>query len=512
MATPQVAGVAALSVAGEGERTTAQLRRAIAAVDVGPAGDDGYTGQGRLRALKTVGIETNAPPSVDVVAPGDGATASGVVEVRVDVSDPDDPPADLTVNVTVAGDHIEARYDAADGRYEADWNTTTAAEDATATVAATVTDPDGASASAAVEVTVDNRNAPPSVRIERPANGSLLDGPTRVSVHASDPESPPEDIAVGVRAVGPETVTLNAIREDGGRFATTLNASAVPAGDYRLEATATDPAGASATATRTVTAGPVARVSGVGVAVPERFPYDRAVPVRVEVGIESAGGENMTAPVTVTISASVPIDPNGPRSVTVTRELRTGERTELTRRLVTNRSRNATVTVSVRTDAGGPAVERTRSVRPVAGDVVLSTLDGRRVADLDRDGTVDDLTGDDRVTLADAVVLDATNVSGLDPAERAALDHTGDGVVSRADAHRLAERAGAGDALPSDPDGDGLYEDVDGDGQFSVLDVAWLLEAFDGDGAWVTTVPERADANGDGRLDVLDVAALLEEL
>jgi len=65
---------------------------------------------------------------------------------------------------------------------------------------------------------------------------------------------------------------------------------------------------------------------------------------------------------------------------------------------------------------------------------------------------------------------------------------------------------------PRDLDGDGLYEDVDGDGQFSVLDVAWLLEAFDGDGAWVTTVPERADANGDGRLDVLDVAALLEEL
>jgi PKD repeat protein len=67
-----------------------------------------------------------------------------------------------------------------------------------------------------------------------------------------------------------------------------------------------------------------------------------------------------------------------------------------------------------------------------------------------------------------------------------------------------------GDRPPADLDGDGRYEDTDGNGQFSILDVATLLEAYDG------PIVERNavafDFSADGRISILDVAVLLDEL
>lgn len=67
-----------------------------------------------------------------------------------------------------------------------------------------------------------------------------------------------------------------------------------------------------------------------------------------------------------------------------------------------------------------------------------------------------------------------------------------------------------GEAPANDLDGDGVFEDVNGDGQFSIVDVATLLEGLQRDDLAGAT--EAFDANRDGRFSIVDVATLLRDL
>jgi hypothetical protein len=62
----------------------------------------------------------------------------------------------------------------------------------------------------------------------------------------------------------------------------------------------------------------------------------------------------------------------------------------------------------------------------------------------------------------------------------------------------------------TDPDNDGLYEDLNGDGQFTITDVATLLNEYTGDD--VSNNSAQFDFNDDGSVTITDVAELLSEL
>jgi hypothetical protein len=63
---------------------------------------------------------------------------------------------------------------------------------------------------------------------------------------------------------------------------------------------------------------------------------------------------------------------------------------------------------------------------------------------------------------------------------------------------------------PTDPDDDGLYEDVNGDGKFNIVDVQALFANLDDE--TVQNYPDAYDFNGDGSVDVVDVQKLYNEV
>ncbi|SEG58615.1 Pectate lyase superfamily protein [Halobellus limi] len=95
-------------------------------------------------------------PTVSFRAPTDGGTVSGDVPVRIDAEDGTDGATDLKVAYRVeGGSWSTAAYDADTGTYSATWDST-AVDDGTVSLEARVTDADGNTAAAAVEVVVDN--------------------------------------------------------------------------------------------------------------------------------------------------------------------------------------------------------------------------------------------------------------------------------------------------------------------------------------------------------------------
>ncbi|MFC2177428.1 LamG-like jellyroll fold domain-containing protein, partial [Actinomycetota bacterium] len=103
-------------------------------------------------------------PTVAFVVPADGATVGGVVTVELLASDPQDAAADLGVEVSVGGGPFTvAAFNAGSGRHEWDWDTASGSDGAVALVA-NVTDLDANTASASIDVTVNN--APPGAYLD----------------------------------------------------------------------------------------------------------------------------------------------------------------------------------------------------------------------------------------------------------------------------------------------------------------------------------------------------------
>lgn len=116
------------------------------------------------------------PPALEWVDPAEGETVSGDVPVAVDASDAEDPPDALTVEYRVDdGSWTVTSYDADAGNHAASWDSTTVS-DGTHTLSARVADTAGNTASAPVDVTVDNALAVETVGAE----GVTADGTTLV--------------------------------------------------------------------------------------------------------------------------------------------------------------------------------------------------------------------------------------------------------------------------------------------------------------------------------------------
>ena len=160
-AAPLVSGYVGLILSRNPCATVADVRGTLRnnAVDIGTPGYDAETGFGRIRmVVPDLGCETqDAPPTVTVSDPQEGATVAGLVEVAA-VADDDNEVTQ--VEFLVDGVSIGVDSDGTDG-WAQSWATTDVA-DGSHGVTATATDSVGQTASDSISVQVDNVNDPPT--------------------------------------------------------------------------------------------------------------------------------------------------------------------------------------------------------------------------------------------------------------------------------------------------------------------------------------------------------------
>jgi len=127
MASPHVAGVAALVWAAHPEYSASDVRNALekTAKDLGASGWDQYYGNGLVNAAAAVayGPGDTQAPVVTITDPANGSTVSGTITVRATATD--------NVGVTSVGYRIDSgatvpMSNTGSDTYEAAWNTTTA--------------------------------------------------------------------------------------------------------------------------------------------------------------------------------------------------------------------------------------------------------------------------------------------------------------------------------------------------------------------------------------------------
>ena len=159
MATPHVAGVAALVISKGNAVLPADVRKALesTAEDLGTAGRDNTFGHGLVDAARAVSWTpgpVDNPPSVSITNPLNGATVIGTINVTANAVD------DAGVNrVEFFVDDVLAGSDTA-APYEVSWNSTAVA-DGPHTIKAAAFDTKSQSSSHSVNVLVDNINNSP---------------------------------------------------------------------------------------------------------------------------------------------------------------------------------------------------------------------------------------------------------------------------------------------------------------------------------------------------------------
>jgi hypothetical protein len=177
----------------------------------------------------------NSPPSVNLTAPPDGATYTAPASITLQAS-ASDPDGSIT-KVEFLRDGTLLATDTS-APYSFTWNNVAAG---TYPLAARATDNQGAvTTSATVTVHVVPPNAPPTVTISAPADGSTFEAPATVTVAASAQDS---DGAVTRVDFYADSNPIGTATSEPFSIAWTD----VPAGSYALTARATDDAGATAT-------------------------------------------------------------------------------------------------------------------------------------------------------------------------------------------------------------------------------------------------------------------------
>jgi hypothetical protein len=161
MATPHVAGTAALLLAAGADRDQARQLLRDTARDLGPAGYDSEYGYGRIDAGAALHalLQTDTPPAVLITAPLAGATVAGTVAVQADARD---DRAIVSVEFFVDGASLGTDLDGSNG-WGVNWDTSTGA-DGTRSLAAVAIDTAGQTASDTISVTVAN-TAPPALHV-----------------------------------------------------------------------------------------------------------------------------------------------------------------------------------------------------------------------------------------------------------------------------------------------------------------------------------------------------------
>jgi subtilisin len=158
MASPHVAGVAALVMASDSSLNNEQVRARLTgtALDLGTAGRDTWYGFGLVDAKKAVGTVTppNAAPKVEIASPVNGASFDYGATISFSGSVTDDKDTDLTRNLVWTSDLQGKLYEG--GSFSA------VLDPGTHKITASVVDSGGLSGSAAVNVTINENTEPGS--------------------------------------------------------------------------------------------------------------------------------------------------------------------------------------------------------------------------------------------------------------------------------------------------------------------------------------------------------------
>lgn len=159
MATPHVAGVAALVIANGNATTPADVRRALetTADDLGVSGRDDYYGTGLVNAAAALGYSAGPIdnlPQISITSPVNGATVAGAITITTTASD--DVGVDhvdfLVDNMLINSDAIAP--------YETGWDSATV-PDGLHSIIAKVFDTAGQFATTSVYAWIDNVNNAP---------------------------------------------------------------------------------------------------------------------------------------------------------------------------------------------------------------------------------------------------------------------------------------------------------------------------------------------------------------
>ncbi len=247
MASPHAAGLAALYIASNGRASSASGVYAIrqALIDTGVAQADPDNGlalpndvdgnEENIGWAGPVGPPTpapDAPPSVTITNPADGATVSGEVTVIADASD---DVGVTQVEFFVDGGSVGADADGSDG-WSAPWDTTSYSDGAH-TARAIATDTAGQTSSDSVTVYTENVDNPPIVSIVHPANDAIVSGTVTVSADALDDNGVTQvEFFVGGSSIGVDT-------SGGNGWSASWDTAQYLDGAHTISATATDTAG-----------------------------------------------------------------------------------------------------------------------------------------------------------------------------------------------------------------------------------------------------------------------------
>lgn len=161
MATPHVAGVAALIWSANPSLTNVDIRTAMnqSALDLGSAGRDNAFGYGLVQAKAALGLlsgeEPDSPPTVTITNPANGATVSGAVGVTATASDDNGV---VSVEFFVDSESIGFGTLVSDV-WGVGWDTSVYI-DGNYTLSATATDTIGQAKTVSISVTVNNGGGP----------------------------------------------------------------------------------------------------------------------------------------------------------------------------------------------------------------------------------------------------------------------------------------------------------------------------------------------------------------
>jgi subtilisin family serine protease len=281
LASPIVAGVAALMFAANSALTPATVTQLLEATAFAPggAGYDQAYGYGRVDAYAAVTAAAafvpppdTTPPTVTMNSPVQGGAVSGTTVVDVTASD--------DVGVAKVDVYVDGVFYVSDSTspYSIAWDTSALAN-GVHTLQAVATDAtNNSSSTPTVTVTVANTppdTQPPTVSISAPAAGATVSGMASVSIGAAD------NVAVAKVELFVDGV-LNAT-DTTAPFSFAWNTTGSSNGAHSLKVVATDSAGNSASVSRAVTV--ANNVNHAPVAVNDSFsaPYRAATSYTAQV-------------------------------------------------------------------------------------------------------------------------------------------------------------------------------------------------------------------------------------
>jgi subtilisin len=157
MASPHVAGTAALILAAHPDWTNAQVRAQLrtTADDLGQAGWDLQYGFGLVDAAEAAAGPANEPPSVSISSPADGASFDSGATILFEGTASDAEDGDLTGSLVWTS--------STDGQIGTGGRVSSSIlSDGSHTITASVEDSDGSSGSASVSITVGTQPAEPT--------------------------------------------------------------------------------------------------------------------------------------------------------------------------------------------------------------------------------------------------------------------------------------------------------------------------------------------------------------